>query len=101
MEAGQNEKAIGYWLQAGKSAAARSANLGAIAHLRRGIEASGRLPAGEDRDGSELDLQLVLGPCLIATEGRPRARRWRPARARERERLESRPNTCRCSGWRP
>jgi class 3 adenylate cyclase len=68
-EAGLVEKAIEYWLQAGKNAALRSANLEAIAHLRRGIEGTGRLPAGEDKDRSELDLQLVLGPCLIATRG--------------------------------
>jgi predicted ATPase/class 3 adenylate cyclase len=68
-EAGLIEKAIGYWLQAGKNAAQRSANLEAIAHLRRGIELTSRLPAGEGRDKSELDFQLVLGPCLIATQG--------------------------------
>ena len=68
-EAGLIEKAIGYWLQAGKNAALRSANLEAIAHLERGIEVTGRLPAGESKDRSELDLHLVLGPCLIAKQG--------------------------------
>jgi tetratricopeptide (TPR) repeat protein len=68
-EAGLTEKAIGYWLQAGKNAALRSANLEAIAQLRRGIEATGRLPAGQGKDRSELDLQFILGPCLIATHG--------------------------------
>jgi predicted ATPase/class 3 adenylate cyclase len=68
-EAGLIEKAIGYWLQAGKNAAHRSANLEAIAHLRRGIELTCRLPADQGRDRSELDFQLVLGPCLIATHG--------------------------------
>src|SRR5262249_42028279 len=66
-EAGLMEKAIEYWLQAGKNAAQRSANVEAIAHLGRGIELTGRLPAGNSRDRSELDFQLVLGPCLIAT----------------------------------
>jgi len=68
-EAGLIERAIGYWLQAGKNAAQRSANLEAIAHLRRGIELVSRLPTGEGLDRSELDFQLVLGPCLIATQG--------------------------------
>src|SRR5262249_6187258 len=68
-EAGLIEKAIGYWLRAGKGAALRSANLEAIAHLERGIELTGRLPAGERTDRFELDLQLVLGPCLIAAHG--------------------------------
>jgi class 3 adenylate cyclase/tetratricopeptide (TPR) repeat protein len=68
-EAGLFERAIEYWLQAGKNAALRSANIEAIAHLRRGIEATARLPEGEGRNRSELDLQLVLGPCLIAMHG--------------------------------
>jgi class 3 adenylate cyclase/tetratricopeptide (TPR) repeat protein len=68
-EAGLIEKAIGYWLEAGKNAAQRSANLEAIAHLQRGIELTCRLPADASRDRSELDFQLVLGPCLIATHG--------------------------------
>jgi predicted ATPase/class 3 adenylate cyclase len=68
-EAGLTEKAVGYWLLAGKKAAARSANLEAIAHARRGIEAANRLPDGPEKDRLELDLQLTLGPCLIATQG--------------------------------
>jgi class 3 adenylate cyclase/tetratricopeptide (TPR) repeat protein len=68
-EAGLIEKAIGYWLQAGKNAALRSANIEAIAHLRRGIEVTGRLPDGVRKDRCELDFQLVFGPCLIATQG--------------------------------
>ena len=69
MEAGLNEKAAGYWLQAGKNAAMRSANLEAIAHLQRGAEAVGRLPEGSQRDRLDLDFQFALGPCLIATQG--------------------------------
>ncbi|MGZ5202520.1 MAG: adenylate/guanylate cyclase domain-containing protein, partial [Telluria sp.] len=68
-EAGLFEKAEPYWLQAGKKAAMRSANLEAIAHLRRGIEATGHLPDGARRDRLELDFQFALGPCLIATQG--------------------------------
>jgi predicted ATPase/class 3 adenylate cyclase len=68
-EAGLIEQAIGYWLKAGKNAALRSANLEAIAHLRRGIEGTGGVSAGQDRDRSELDLQVILGPCLIAMQG--------------------------------
>jgi class 3 adenylate cyclase/tetratricopeptide (TPR) repeat protein len=63
------EKAGGYWLQAGKKAATRSANLEAIAHLQRGIEASVHLPDGARKDRLELDFQFALGPCLIATQG--------------------------------
>jgi len=68
-ESGLIERAIRYWLQAGKTAALRSANLEAIAHLRRGIEATARLPAETLKDRSELDFHLSLGPCLIATRG--------------------------------
>ena len=68
-EAGLIEKAIGYWLQAGRNAALRSANIEAIALLERGIEVTGRLPAGERKDRAELDFQLALGPCLIAVHG--------------------------------
>jgi tetratricopeptide (TPR) repeat protein len=68
-EAGLIDKAIGYWLQAGKNAAQRSANLDAIAYLQRGIEVVGTLPPDKGKDKSELDFQLVLGPCLIATQG--------------------------------
>ncbi|HEX9292887.1 MAG TPA: adenylate/guanylate cyclase domain-containing protein, partial [Gemmatimonadales bacterium] len=68
-EAGLIEKAVGYWLKAGKNAAQRFANLEAIAHLQRGIETVARLPDGSGRDRLELDLRFALGPCLIATQG--------------------------------
>jgi class 3 adenylate cyclase len=68
-EAGLSEKAVRYWLKAGKNAAQRFANLEAVAHLQRGIEIVGRLPHGAARDRLELDLQFALGPCLIATQG--------------------------------
>jgi class 3 adenylate cyclase/tetratricopeptide (TPR) repeat protein len=68
-EAGLIEKAVPFWLQAGKNAALRSANVEAIALLERGIEVTGRLPADEQKDKSELEFQLALGPCLIAIHG--------------------------------
>jgi class 3 adenylate cyclase/predicted ATPase len=68
-EAGLVEKAVGYWLRAGKNASHRFANLEAIAHLKRGIETVGHLLEGSERDRLELDLQFALGPCLIATQG--------------------------------
>jgi predicted ATPase len=68
-EAGLTEKAATYWLRGGKSAAARYANIEAIAHLRRGIEALDRLPESPTKDRMDLDLQLALGPCIIATQG--------------------------------
>src|SRR3954454_17848141 len=43
-EAHEIERAIGYWLKAGERAAERSANLEAIRHLTRGLEALKTLP---------------------------------------------------------
>ena len=68
-EAGLFEKAGEYWLRAGKKAAMRSANLEAIAHAQRGIETLGHMVDGAGKDRLELDFQLALGPCLIATQG--------------------------------
>jgi class 3 adenylate cyclase/tetratricopeptide (TPR) repeat protein len=68
-EARLAERAVKYWLIAGKKAAARSANLEAIAHLERGLATLARTPANPMRDRQEVDLRLVLGPCLIATQG--------------------------------
>jgi class 3 adenylate cyclase/predicted ATPase len=68
-EAGQPESASGYWLEAGRRAAARSANVEAIAHLTRGIEALGGVADTTERAGQELALQLALGPALMTTRG--------------------------------
>jgi tetratricopeptide (TPR) repeat protein len=68
-EAALIEKGADYWLRAGRNAAARYANLEAIAHLRRGIEAVDQLPSGPIKERVDLDVQLALGPCVIATQG--------------------------------
>jgi class 3 adenylate cyclase/tetratricopeptide (TPR) repeat protein len=67
-EAGLTEKARGYWLQAGRLAAARSANVEASAHLRVGLASINDL-VGSSRSRWELSLQLALGGPLIATKG--------------------------------
>ena len=92
-EAGLLDKAAGYWLRAGKIAVARYANLEAIAHLRRGIEALSGFADGASKDRLELDLQFALGPCLLAAEGpRSAATAATVTRARELcERLGSAP----------
>jgi class 3 adenylate cyclase/tetratricopeptide (TPR) repeat protein len=86
-EAGLFQKAETYWLQAGRKAAMRSANLEAIAHLQRGIEASSRLPDNTRKDRLELDFQFALGPCLIATQG-PASNKAMATFARARELCE-------------
>jgi class 3 adenylate cyclase/tetratricopeptide (TPR) repeat protein len=68
-EAGLPEKAIRYWLQAGRLAAARSANVEAIAHLRAGLASLQDLPPDASRSRWELSLQLALGGPLLATKG--------------------------------
>ena len=68
-EGGLLDKAVPYWLKAGRNAAKRSANLEAIAHLERGISAIGTLTGEAPCLRLELDLQLALAPCLIATQG--------------------------------
>ena len=68
-EAGLPEKAIGYWLRAGRLAAARSASVEAIAHLKAGLASIHDLPPGDSRLAWELSLQLALGGPLIATKG--------------------------------
>jgi predicted ATPase len=68
-EAGLADKAIPYWLTAGRLAAARSANMEAIAHLHFGLDCVRTLPPGASRSCFELSLQLALGGPLIASRG--------------------------------
>jgi predicted ATPase/class 3 adenylate cyclase len=68
-EAHEIERAIGYWLKAGERAAERSANLEAIRHLTRGLEALKTLPESPERDRRELAFQIAVGTPLIAVHG--------------------------------
>lgn len=68
-EGGLAGKAVGYWLRAGRIAAERSANLEAITHLTKGLEALKSNPEGPERDRQELALQTALGGPLIAIHG--------------------------------
>ena len=69
MSAGLVEPAIGWWLEAGKRALQRSANLEAIHHLEAGLELVGTLPDGPQRNRRELDLQTHLGAAYTAAKG--------------------------------
>lgn len=63
------EKALHYWYEAGKQAAARSAHNEAIGHLSQGLH---QIPNIDDpmlRSKSELLLQTLLGNSLRATKG--------------------------------
>jgi predicted ATPase len=68
-EAKRPALAIDYWLKAGRRASERSANIEAIAHLRRGIALLERLTESDDKKRRELMLQASLGMPLIATRG--------------------------------
>ena len=69
VEAGLAEKAVVYWLKAGRQAVARSAMTEAVAQLRKGLGLLAGLPDGPWRRQQELDLQIALGPALTATKG--------------------------------
>ena len=47
----------------------RSANLEAIGHLTKGLEALQGLPDSPERARQELALQTTLGSALVATKG--------------------------------
>ena len=68
-EAGHFQRAATFMLEAGRRAAARSANIEAAAHLRRGVEILAGQPNSDERMRLELALQLALGPAVMATRG--------------------------------
>ena len=67
-EAGLTEKAVEYWLAAGRQAWGRSAAAEAVALLRRGLALVPALPDTDRRQETELDLQLLLGQALIMNQ---------------------------------
>ena len=68
-QAGLHARAIDYWMAAGKLTAGRSANVEAVAHLKRGLAALERAPDMDDRTEREIDLQMMLAVALIAARG--------------------------------
>jgi class 3 adenylate cyclase len=68
-EAALAQKAVEYWLAAGRQAWGRSANAEAAALLRRGLALVPGLPDGAWRRKTELDLRLAFGQALIADRG--------------------------------
>ncbi len=67
--AGFDEKAVGYWLKAGRQSVARSAMAEAVVQLQKGLDLLAPLHDNLWRRQHELDLLIVLGPALIATKG--------------------------------
>jgi predicted ATPase len=68
-EAGLSVQAIPHWQRAAQQALQRSAHVEAINHLTKGLELLTTLPDTPGRAQQELDLQLALGPALMATKG--------------------------------
>lgn len=68
-EAGLVERAIGYWIKAGKRSQERFANIEAISHLKRGLEMLASLEESDERDSRELELLGPLGTAYIAARG--------------------------------
>jgi tetratricopeptide (TPR) repeat protein len=75
--------AIAYWHKAGAAAASKSANLEAVEQFHRGLALVEALSDTRQRTERELDLQMALGPVLVATKihshpdvGRAYARGW-------------------------
>ena len=67
--AGNSRKAAQYWLEAGRRAAERSANLEAIQHLTKARDCLATIPESSGRVARELDVLMTLGPALTATRG--------------------------------
>jgi predicted ATPase len=68
-EAGLTEKAISYWLAAGRQAWERSAAAEAVALLHRGLALVPALPDTDRRRETEFDLQIAFGQALTASRG--------------------------------
>jgi serine phosphatase RsbU (regulator of sigma subunit) len=68
-EARLTEKAVGYWLEAGRRSHDRFANVEAISHLTRGLDLLRELDESSARDVRELELLGPLGTAYIAARG--------------------------------
>jgi predicted ATPase/class 3 adenylate cyclase len=68
-KAGCSTQALTYWRRAGQQALQRSANMDAVRHLTTALALLAPLPDTTARAQQELDLQIALGPALIATRG--------------------------------
>ena len=82
--AGDAERAVSRWHNAGRRAIQRRANREAIAQLTKGLRMLERLPESRERDRTELGLQLLLAEALTADRGWT-APETRPGYARARE----------------
>jgi predicted ATPase len=68
-EADCTADAIAAWQRAGQQAAERSAHVEAMAHFTQALTLLQTMPATSERSQQELELQLTLGPTMVATKG--------------------------------
>jgi predicted ATPase len=68
-QGGDYDRAVHYLQHAGDNAMQRWAHQEAIAYIRRGLELLESQPDTPARAQQELDLQLALGPALMAANG--------------------------------
>lgn len=68
-EAGLSDRAIEYWLRAGRRSAAASAVPEAIEQFHKGLDAVRALPESPRRDELELQFQMPLGGVLVQAKG--------------------------------
>lgn len=68
-EAGQLDRSMPYWKQAGLRAASRAANAEASRHFETALGQLGQLPITPARHAAELELQVQLGLALSAWRG--------------------------------
>ena len=68
-QAGQHDRAAGFYLAAGLHSLENSALAEAIGALELGLAATGALPESRDRDRMELDTRVALGAARMANFG--------------------------------
>jgi tetratricopeptide (TPR) repeat protein len=67
--AGRIEEAVPRWLDAGRLAARKAAHIEASSLLQQALQLLEQLPESAQRDALELEIQIALGPALMAVHG--------------------------------
>ena len=68
-QAGDVERAVFFWMSAGRRSIERCTFLEATSHLRKALGLLAHLPPSAERDERELDAQTALGGAITAISG--------------------------------
>ena len=68
-EAGQTDRAIGWWIKAGRRSLDRSAMQEAERHLSQALRLADVLPEGRQTEELRMEIMVLLGPVLIFLRG--------------------------------